>query len=126
MIIGIGFDLCAVKRIEEMLKNERFLTRFFAQEEQDYIASRGLGQAATTAACFAAKEALVKALGTGFSGIAMRDVVVMHHPSGQPYYDLRGEARLRADAMGVTRIHLSLSHEQDMAGAFCTLEGEAL
>ena len=62
MIIGIGFDLCEISRIDQQLKNERFLQRFFAPEEQGYINSRGPGRAASAAACFAAKEALVKAL----------------------------------------------------------------
>ena len=61
MIIGIGFDLCEISRIDQQLKNERFLQRFFSPEEQGYINSRGPGRAASAAACFAAKEALVAA-----------------------------------------------------------------
>ena len=124
MIIGIGFDLCEISRIDQQLKNERFLQRFFSPEEQGYINSRGPGRAASAAACFAAKEALVKALGTGFEGIAMKDVTVLHMENGRPYYELRGLARERAEGLGAVRIHLSLSHEQGMAGAFCVLEGE--
>ena len=123
MIIGIGLDLCAITRMEQALKNERFLTRFFAKEEQEYILSRGPGQAATTAACFAAKEALVKAFGTGFDGIATRDVVVLRESSGRPYYELRGTAKTKADSLGVKAIHLSLSHDAGIAAAFCVLEG---
>ena len=123
MIIGIGIDLCAIDRMEQALKNERFLIRFFAEEEQTYILSRGLGQAATTAACFAAKEALVKAFGTGFVEIATKDVVVLRTENGRPYYDLRGPAKLKAEELGVTHIHLSLSHDAGAAAAFCILEG---
>lgn len=126
MIIGIGFDLCDVSRIESLLQNERFLVRFFSSEEQDYINTRGPGKAASAAGCFAAKEALVKALGTGFDGISLKDVTVLHGENGQPYYELRGLARIRADNLGVSKIHLSLSHEKTMAGAFCILEGDAL
>ena len=125
MIIGIGIDLCAIQRMEEALKNERFLTRFFAAEEQEYILSRGPGQAASTAACFAAKEALVKAFGTGFDGIATTDVVVLRMENGRPYYDLRGCAKLMAEKLSVTSIHLSLSHDHGVAAAFCVLEGNA-
>lgn len=124
MIIGIGIDLCAIDRIEKALKNARFLTRFFSDEEQAYILSRGVGQAATTAACFAAKEALVKAFGTGFDGIATKDVVVLRTKNGRPYYDLRGPAKLKAQELGVVHIHLSLSHDGGAAAAFCILEGK--
>jgi len=123
MIIGIGVDLCAIERMEKALKNERFLTRFFSEEEQVYILSRGVGQAATTAACFAAKEALVKAFGTGFDGIGTKDVVVLRRQNGSPYYDLRGPAKLKAECLGVKQIHLSLSHDGGAAAAFCILEG---
>ena len=62
--------------------------------------------------------------GTGFEGIAMKDVAVLHMENGRPYYELRGLARERAEGLGAVRLHLSLSHEQGMAGAFCVLEGE--
>ncbi|NLC31852.1 MAG: holo-ACP synthase [Clostridiales bacterium] len=125
MIIGIGLDLCEISRMEQVLKNERFLTRFFTIEEQEYILSRGTGQAATTAACFAAKEALVKAFGTGFEGIATKDVAVLRGSSGKPYYELRGSAKLKAEELGVQVIHLSISHDGGIAAAFCVLEGNS-
>ena len=125
MIIGIGFDLCEISRIERQLQNERFLPRYFAAEEQAYINTRGPGRAASAAACFAAKEALVKALGTGFDGIALKDVAVLHQKNGRPYFELRGLAKERATDLGVTNMHLSLSHDHGMAGAFCVLEGNS-
>ncbi len=124
MIIGIGFDLCDISRMKALLEGGRFLARYFSEEERGYIAGRGVGQAASAAACFAAKEAFVKALGTGFDGIPPADVSVRHDDKGRPYYDLKGEALSRAQAAGSVRAHLSLSHEQGMAGAFCVLEGE--
>lgn len=123
MIIGIGVDLCAIARMEKAMENARFLTRFFSAEEQEYILSRGVGQAASTAACFAAKEALVKAFGTGFDGIGTKDVLVLRQPNGRPYYDLRGPAREKAEELGVKHLHLSISHDGGFAAAFCVLEG---
>jgi len=125
MIVGIGIDLCAVERMEHALKNERFLTRFFSEEERAYILSRGSGQAASAAACFAAKEALVKAFGTGFNGISPGDVAVLRKENGKPYYDLRGQAKLRSESLQVEAIHLSLSHDGGMAAAVCVLEGNS-
>lgn len=125
MIIGVGFDLCGIARMETQLKGGRFLARFFSLEEQAYISARGQGAAASAAACFAAKEAFVKALGTGFDGIPPQDIAVIHDEKGRPGYDLRGLAKVRAESLGVAHIHLSLSHEEGMAGAFCVLEGES-
>ena len=126
MIIGIGVDLCQVSRMEELLKDDRFLQRYFSPEEQQHIRARAAGAAASAAACFAAKEAFVKALGSGFSGIAPSDVCVVHDEAGAPGYLLRGEALLRAQKRGVVHMHLSLSHERDMAVAFAVLEGTVL
>lgn len=76
----------------------------------------------SAAALFAAKEAAVKALGTGFSGIHPQDVVILHDASGQPYYDLRGAAQARMLALGGRRMHLSMTHEEDTAAAVAILE----
>lgn len=111
--------------MEELLKDDRFLQRYFSPEEQQHIRGRAAGAAASAAACFAAKEAFVKALDSGFSGIAPSDVCVVHDEAGAPSYLLRGEALLRAQKRGVVHMHLSLSHERDMAVAFAVLEGTA-
>lgn len=123
MILGIGLDICSISRIEEMMRSPRFLERFFEEREQEYIQGRGPGRAESAAACFAAKEALCKALGTGFDGIAPRDVVVLHADGGAPRYELKGLALARAEKLGVRRCHLSLSHDGGMAAASCVLEG---
>ena len=125
MIIGIGTDLCQISRMERLLKDDRFLQRYFTTEEQQHIRGRAAGAAASAAACFAAKEAFVKALGSGFSGIAPKEVSVVHDAAGAPGYLLRGEALARAQARGVVRTDLSLSHERDLAVAFAVLEGTA-
>lgn len=102
----------------------RFLSRFFSQEEQDYIHSRGVTAAASAAAGFAAKEAFAKALGTGFEGIDLRDIIVVHDARGAPGYKLEGLAYLRAQEKGMRRAHLSLSHEKELAAAVAVLEGD--
>jgi holo-[acyl-carrier protein] synthase len=124
VIIGIGLDLCSVTRIRSLLKDERFLLRYFSQDEQGYIQSRGAMAAASAAACFAAKEALAKALGTGFEGMPPKDICILHDENGAPSYKLEGLALSRALAKGMRSAYLSLSHEQDMAAAVAVLEGE--
>lgn len=124
MILGLGLDLCAIARMRELMANPRFVARYFDPRERAFIEGRGLGAAASLAACFAAKEALSKALGTGFSdGIVPADIAVLRRENGAPYYELSGQAQLRAEALGVRRLHLSLSHEGDMAAAVCVAEG---
>ena len=88
MIIGLGLDLCSIARIQALLKEDSFLLRFFSREEQAYIHSRGVMAAASTAACFDAKEAFAKALGTGFDGIQLKDIIVLHDAQGAPSYRL--------------------------------------
>ncbi|NLD33891.1 MAG: holo-ACP synthase [Clostridiales bacterium] len=124
MIRGIGLDLCAVERMAGHLAQGRFLPRYFDEAEQAYILSRGPGAAASMAACFAAKEAFVKALGTGFEGVPTRDIVIEHLLSGQPRYVPRGLALTRMQALGAQQAHLSISHDGGMAAAVCILEGE--
>ncbi len=123
MIIGLGLDLCSIARIQTLLQETVFY-RFFSLEEQEYIHSRGVMAAASTAACFAAKEAFAKALGTGFDGIQLKDIIVLHDAQGAPSYRLEGLAFSRAREKGISRVHLSLSHEKDLAAAVAVLEGD--
>jgi len=124
VIIGIGLDLCSVTRIRSLLQDERFLLRYFSQDEQGYIHSRGAMAAASAAACFAAKEAFAKALGTGFEGMPPKDIGILHDENGAPSYKLEGLALSRALEKGMRSAHLSLSHEHDMAAAVAVLEGD--
>ena len=122
MIVGIGCDLCDTERMEKLLGDGRFLKRYFAPEEQAYITDRGWMAASSMAAAFAAKEAFVKALGTGFQDISPADIVILHDKYGKPYYELRGQAAAHASQMNITCLHLSLSHENNMALAFAAAE----
>ena len=101
MIIGIGTDLCDIRRIEQTL--ERFGERFISRLYDDYEikkAMRRQNPAASFAQSFAAKEACAKALGTGFrQGVFWRDMVVQNLPTGQPVMLLKGGAKTRLDKL---------------------------
>ena len=121
---GLGMDLCSISRIEEAVeRNERFLQRWFTQEEQDYFASRGKTAMQSAAAAFAAKEAFLKAAGLGIGrGIALTEISVSHDEYGAPQYVLTGAALKKLQEMSAQRAWLSISHENDIAAAVCVIE----
>jgi len=110
-IRGLGIDLCQIPRMVELLDSGRSLRRMFSEDEEAYIRTKGAAAAQTMAGLFAAKEAVLKALGKGLS-IAMTDIVISHTALGQPLATLTGKA---AD-MGGTLL-ISITHEGDMAAA---------
>lgn len=125
MIIGIGTDLIVVQRISTLLsrRGERALQRLFTPDEAAYC-ERKADPAASLAARFAAKEAFFKALGTGAAqGGDWREVEVVADLGGAPSLRLSGRAAARAAERGVRRLHLSLTHTDELAGAFVVLEG---
>ena len=122
MICGLGCDLCGVRRMEEYLQKERFLTRFFTEDEQAYIRARA-ARGQTAAGIFAAKEALVKALGTGFGPLAPADVEITHDASGAPAYLINEKTRSALQARGAQSAFLSVTHDGDYAMATAILEG---
>lgn len=123
-MIGLGIDLCQVSRMEAaMEKGDGFLGRFFTDGERAYIASRGKRGPESAAAMFAAKEALLKALGVGLSGgIALRQIGVSHDEHGAPSYQLDESAMEKLREKGGARLHLSLSHEGGVAAAVAVIE----
>jgi phosphopantetheine--protein transferase-like protein len=112
MCKGIGIDLCEIARMQRLLDEGRSLRRMFTEEEQAYIAGKGASAAQTMAGMFAAKEAVLKALGTGMT-VPMTDIVISHTELGQPIVTLTGKA---AEVGG--RMMLSITHESGMAAAF--------
>lgn len=123
-IIGIGTDLCAVSRMEKAIQKEHFYTRVFFEGERAYLDAKGKARAQSAAAMFAAKEAVAKALGTGFArGVEPWVIEVTHGEGGAPGVVLHGEALARLEAIGGGRVLLSLTHEGDMAMAFAVIEG---
>jgi len=126
MIVGIGVDIVEVGRIEHALEvyGERFVRRVFTEQEAAYC-RRAARPAERFATRFAAKEAALKALGTGWrKGLRLVDVQVSNDPLGAPSVTLIAGALERSRAMGVSRIHVSLSHQAEYAVAQVILEGE--
>ena len=125
MILGIGFDLVDIARLERVLARhgERAHERLFTAGESRYCDSASR-PGESYAARFAAKEAFFKAVRTGWGqGVAWTEVEVVSTVEGAPELRLHGGARDRAEALGVRRMHLSLTHSGDTAGAFLVLEG---
>ena len=112
MCKGIGIDLCEIARMQRLLDEGRSLRRMFTEEEQAYIRGKGASAAQTMAGMFAAKEAVLKALGTGMT-IPMTDIVISHTELGQPVVTLAGKAAEFGGTMLV-----SITHEAGMAAAF--------
>jgi holo-[acyl-carrier protein] synthase len=124
MIVGIGLDVVATARMARSLaeEGEGFAERVFTPGERAACAERA-DRAQALAARFAAKEACFKALGTGWGdGVSFRQVEVVGLERGRPELRLTGPAAERAQALGVQRAHVTLSHEQDVAAAVVVLE----
>ena len=92
-VAGIGVDIVEIERMRAILeRTPRFKQRVFTETEQEYCDKRS-NPAASYAACFAAREAVLKALGTGFSGMGLKDVSVDHDDRGKPLAILTGKAQ---------------------------------
>lgn len=124
MIVGTGIDIAEVQRIRQALERfgERFLRRVFTDDEMRYCDSKA-NRAERYAARFAAKEAAMKALGTGWNhGIRWRDVEVRRQPGGRPTILFHGKAAEFAARLGAAHVALSLSHTAEQAIAQVILE----
>jgi holo-[acyl-carrier protein] synthase len=128
LIIGLGSDLCDIRRIDKSLERfgERFIARIYTDVERAR-SERKADRAATYAKRFAAKEACAKALGTGIRrGVFWRDMGVVNMRSGQPTMALEGGAKARLEAMTPPGhravIHLSLTDDHPYAQAFVIIE----
>jgi len=125
MIVGIGIDMARTDRMAGLLERrpERAVHRLFSEEERSACSDRE-NPAECYAARFAAKEAFVKALGTGLSrGIGWREVEVAAGAGARPYLRLSGTASARLREAGGRRVHLSFTHEGGSAIAVVIIEG---
>lgn len=120
MILGVGLDLADIARIEKALENPRFLERIYSEEERARITEKG---AQTAAGYWAAKEAVAKALGTGFRGFNMWDISVHNDELGRPEAVLKGGALDRLRELGGT-LTLSITHSQGFAAAVAILSAD--
>ena len=119
MILGLGTDIVEISRVRSMIERhgEAFLERCFTDAERAY-ADKHRDGTTRYAGRWAAKEAVVKVLGTGFiKGITFHDVEVLPEPSGRPVVTLSGEAKDIADNMGITQILVTISHADEYATA---------
>jgi len=124
MIVGIGVDIVDIRRLRQALarQGERFIRRIYTPAEQEFC-TRHHDPAPFYAARFAAKEALFKALGTGWSGgIRWQDAEVRRDEGEAPRLVLRGKAEEFSKSLGVRFTHLSISHSNDSAVAIVILE----
>jgi holo-[acyl-carrier protein] synthase len=128
MITGIGVDVLEVKRMQRTIARyaDQFLGHVFTDAERSEAPS-GAGMASYYAGRWAAKEAVAKALGSGIGNrCGWTDIRVLRGPDGQPQVTLSGAAAATAAALGVSRIHLSISHERRLACASAVAEKDPL
>ena len=121
-MLTTGVDIIEIPRIKETFDRygERFLKRVFTPDEIAYCR----GRAPNLAGRFAAKEATMKALGTGVRGVSWKDIEVIRAESGAPSVKLHGRAKARAERLQVVEISLSISHSREVAVAFVVAQRE--
>jgi holo-[acyl-carrier protein] synthase len=124
VIVSIGIDIVEVYRIRETIsRTPRFVERVFTRGERTYCDAKGIASAQSYAARFAAKEAFLKALKTGWVGkITWQDVEIVSGENNVPSLEIRGAAREILDSLGANQIHLSMSHTSEHAVAQVILE----
>ncbi len=121
-VVGIGTDLCEVPRIAEALKRhgDRFLARLFLDGEIRRPRSSP-AFAEHVAGLFSAKEAAMKALGTGMHGVSFREIAIVRERRGPPRLTFHGRAARRAEALGVKAAHVTITHTRTLASAVVLL-----
>lgn len=119
MLKGLGCDLVEVARIEDAMKKEGFAQRVFTEQELHAIEKKGVQ---TAAGYWAAKEAVSKALGTGFSGFTMRDIEILTDENGAPQAYLARGAQARLARLGALTVLVTISHDKGMAMAVAAVE----
>lgn len=119
MVKGIGTDIIEIKRIAAAIEKKGFTDKIFTKEEQRLY--HGVNPQ-TLAGNFAAKEAVAKALGTGFAGCSPAEIEILRDKKGKPYVNLQGNARDILNSIGGT-VHISISHSMDNAIAFAVIDG---
>lgn len=124
MILGVGVDIIEIIRIKEAIeRNPKFIERIFTEKEIKYFEQINY-RYESIAGRFAAKEAIVKALGTGFRNMKIKDIEVTNNEIGKPLVKLMGGALEIVKEHKNVKIHLSISHNRDNAIAYSLIEGE--
>lgn len=121
MIIGIGTDIIEINRIEKAIKRtSSFIEKSFTQNEIDFFKIKGFKEN-VIAGNFAAKEAVSKALGTGFRGFGLRDIEVLRDEFGKPVVNLSDKILKRLEITEFN-MHISISHSRENAIAYAVME----
>jgi len=123
MILGVGADHVTIARVARAMENPRFLERIYTAAEREAMQVRGREAASFAAARWAGKEAVAKALGTGFPGCPPACVEILSGEDGKPTVTLSGTALSTFQKLGGEKIWISLSHEGGIAMAFAMAEG---
>jgi holo-[acyl-carrier protein] synthase len=124
MILGIGIDIIEIARVRGAISQAAFQQRVFTEAEQQYCESRGAQKAASYAARWAGKEAVMKAFGTGLRGGRMVDIEILPDGLGCPHVHLHGYFAGLAAGYKSVNIAISLSHARENAIAQCIIETE--
>lgn len=114
MIVGIGVDSIEISRVLKAMEKDHFVHRIFTEQEIEQLDSTGRRGASD----FAGKEAVVKALGTGFIGVEAGEIGILRNEKGAPYVVLQGAAKELAEAKGITDWKISLTNTKETATAF--------
>lgn len=123
-ILGCGVDIVETERIAKAVARTRFQERVFSQAEREQLAGKGLQ---SWAGRFAAKEAVMKAIGTGWSrGVGFGQIEILTLETGRPIVKLSGTALEISRTLGVKEIFVSISHSRDYAVAFAVAVGEEM
>lgn len=122
MILGVGIDQIEVSRVKRKIEDKGFLSKVFSDNEIDYCLARGV-PAQHFAARFAAKEAMLKALGVGLTGgFELSNISVESGVEGKPHICLKGRVKDHCNEQKIRKIHVSMSHLKDIASAIVILE----
>jgi len=118
VIAGVGLDLVEIERVESLLKRhgDAFAQRILHPDEDATRLAHRDGPA-HLAGLFAAKEAVMKALGTGMTGAGFTEIGILRQPAGRPYVVLRGGALACAEELGIEQWHISITHSKTSAAA---------
>jgi len=123
VIVGTGIDIIEIHRIANAIIRQSFVRRVFTNAEQQYCESKGVQKAASYAARFAGKEAVMKAFGTGLAGGTLQDIEILLDDKGCPHVKLTGQFLDLSVNMGVKDIYISLTHAREYAAAQVILWG---
>jgi len=124
LLVGIGTDIVEVARMAKAVDSQHFQQRVFTAREVEYCQSRGKQAAQSFAARFAAKEAVLKAFGTGLRGGSLLEIEVFNDELGCPQVNLQGFWAAMAKEKNVGKVWLSLTHTKEYAAAQCVMEAE--